>query len=291
MSASPGFPPLPAHWVEDRRGPEGGIFLRAWSSTARRDAPARVLVVVHGQGEQSDRYAHFAHYLDGATDAIVAVDLPGHGLSAGARGHVGTWSDYHGAVAWALDHARARFGPASTLDLLGHSMGGLVVLGFLDRRPDAGLRSAVISAPLLELGVPPPPLKLLAAGLAGRLLPRLPLGNGIDAADLTHDAAVNACYARNPLNHSRVTPGWFAAMRAEAARLQSLARLDTRSLWIVPLADRIVSAPAALRLARRLAAASDVQIEPLPGFFHEAFNETGKEQVFGRLARFLTEQR
>jgi alpha-beta hydrolase superfamily lysophospholipase len=289
VSASPAFPCLPAHWAEALRTADGGIFLRAWSSLPRRTDPQRLLVVVHGQGEQSDRYEHFAHYLDGVVDAIVAVDLPGHGRSAGARGHVAAWSEYHDAVACALDFARATFGTGPALHLLGHSMGGLVVLGFLASRRGHGVRKAVISAPLLELGFPPPPLKLLAARLAGRLLPRLPLGNGIDAADLTHDAEVNACYARNPLNHSRVTPGWFVAMSDEADRLRALERLDTPSLWIVPLADRIVSAPAALEAARRIATGSDVQVETLPGFFHEAFNETGKDRVFARLARYLEE--
>lgn len=289
MSASPEFPRLPSGWVEAQRRLDRGVLVRTWSNPARRGGTGRALVVVHGQGEQGDRYLHFPHYLDGATDAIVAVDLPGHGLSAGARGHIEDWERYHDAVAAALDHARTATGSRPALDLLGHSMGGLVVLGFLERRPGHGVRRAVISAPLLELASPPPPLQLLAARLAGRLLPRLPLGNGIDAADLTRDDAVNACYARDPLNHSRVTPGWFAAMRAEAGRLRALERLDTPSLWIIPLADRIVSAPAALALARRLSGACAVQIEPLPGFFHEAFNEIGKEQVFARLSRYLTE--
>jgi len=132
-------------------------------------------------------------------------------------------------------------------------------------------------------------LKLFAAQLVGRVLPGLPLANGIDAGDLTHDDAVNRYYGENPLNHARITPRWFEAMRHEARRVRALGRLDTPSLWLIPLADRIVSAPAALQLAHSLAAASEVQIETLPGFFHESFNETGKDRVFARLARYLEE--
>lgn len=289
MSASPGFPPRPAHWTEQPQRLEGGTFVRTWSKqTVRHDRP-RALVVVHGQGEQGDRYAHFPQYLEDAVDTIVAVDLPGHGLSTGARGDIGAWSDYHDAVGRALDHARTVAGPTLAPDLLGHSMGGLVVLGFLDARRGHGVRRAVISAPLLDLGVPPPPFKLFAAQLIGRLLPGLPLANGIDANDLSHDPAVNRHYGEDPLNHSRITPRWFNAMRHEAGRVRALDRLDTPSLWLLPLADRIVSAPAALHMARRLAATSDVQIETLPGFFHESFNETGKDRVFERLVRYLQE--
>ncbi len=289
MSASPDFPSLPAHWTEEQHRLEGGTFVRTWSNRERLRNPRRVLVLVHGQGEQGDRYAHFPQHLDGVTDVIVALDLPGHGLSAGQRGDVAAWTRYHDAVDRAIDHARAVAGPEPALHLLGHSMGGLIVLGFLAAPRGRRASKAVISAPLLELGFPPPPIKLLAAQLVGRLLPGLPLANGIDANDLTHDATVNRHYRENPLNHSRITPRWFEAMRDEAARVRALEHLDTPSLWIVPLADRIVSAPAALQLAGRLSSRSDVQVEALPGFFHESFNETGKDRVFGRLARYLQE--
>ncbi len=47
-----------------------------------------VIVLVHGLGEHSGRYRHWAEKFCGANIAFAAFDLRGHGQSEGRRGNI-----------------------------------------------------------------------------------------------------------------------------------------------------------------------------------------------------------
>src|SRR5437016_5783680 len=70
----------------------GGTFYRR-SAVPEGAAWARV-GVVHGYGDHSGRYVHFLRWLAERGVAVHAVDLRGHGLSAGRRGFVARWEEY-----------------------------------------------------------------------------------------------------------------------------------------------------------------------------------------------------
>ena len=84
-----------------------------------------VVQLVHGLAEHSGRYGELAAQMNSAGYAVCALDLPGHGKSAGEPGYIASFDHYVDAVL-AL---RARLGqqyPQLPVFLLGHSMGGLV---------------------------------------------------------------------------------------------------------------------------------------------------------------------
>jgi lysophospholipase len=82
--------------------------------------------------------------------AVAALDLPGHGLSSGDPGEVEDFGDY----AAVLDEFVRRSRPYLTgpYHLVGHSMGGAVVLEFIYSRPiQAGrFKKVVLAAPLIR---------------------------------------------------------------------------------------------------------------------------------------------
>ena len=49
--------------------------------------PDNVVCIIHGIGEYAGRYDRLAKILNPAGIAVLSIDLPGHGLSAGKRGH------------------------------------------------------------------------------------------------------------------------------------------------------------------------------------------------------------
>ena len=49
--------------------------------------PDNVVCIIHGIGEYAGRYNRLAKILNPAGIAVLSMDLPGHGLSAGKRGH------------------------------------------------------------------------------------------------------------------------------------------------------------------------------------------------------------
>ena len=174
-------------------------------------APRAALLIVHGLGEHAARYDEFAAFL--ATSHAVstfAVDLRGHGRSAGQRGHTARLAHFLDDVAAAHDHVAGAL-PAVPVFLLGQSMGGLVVLRYLqERRPPA---AAIICSPWLGTALPVPLWKRALAPLAGVLAPRLPFASGIQAEHLSHDVALVQRYRDDPLVHGRITPGAFRQVR------------------------------------------------------------------------------
>ena len=162
MSASPQFPGLPPGWVEETSYlANETIFYRQFRRTdsTRR---GRGLFIVHGFGEQSDRFLHFPHYLHTSVDIIGLLDLPGHGKSTGQRGHIDSFSKYSEASLIAFRHfeaqGRSYLGDLQ-LHLMGASMGGLVSLRTLLREPNLKLKSCIVAEAMLDIAVKVPWLK------------------------------------------------------------------------------------------------------------------------------------
>ncbi|HEX5724607.1 MAG TPA: alpha/beta hydrolase [Longimicrobiaceae bacterium] len=241
-------------------------------------APRAGLLVVHGLGEHAGRYAALARDLAPRGVAVHAFDLRGHGRSGGPRAHAPSFD----ALVHDLDRFRAeaaaRLPAGLPLFLLGHSLGGLVALRWLQSEPAPALRGAVLSAPLLGVKLRAPRWKVAAAGVLSRWLPALPLASGIDPDTLTHDAAYVRSYREDPLVHARVTPRLYTEFMAAIPRaLAEPERVRLPVLVLVPGADAIVDAEAVRAFARRLA--GDVTVREYPGFYHESLNEVDRHRV------------
>lgn len=275
MSASPSFPDLPAGWVEEIRGYE-----RVWKSPATN---LPTLLIVHGFGENSDRYRHVPHFLQNHFSNVVAIDLPGHGRSPEKRGDCQRFSDF-------TDRVKSVLGSAS--HILGHSFGGLVVLKLLKMGALNYQKSIVVSAPLLQLTKPAPFVKALAGRMIEPILPHLQLENEIDPAVVSHDESVVRAYKADPLNHSKITPRMFKEMTKAMDEMKvwqgPALKEGQKFAMIAPLADPLVHPPTNLNFYEKLKVgpAAMKQLFPFEGFFHESMNESGKAAVFAALDRF-----
>jgi alpha-beta hydrolase superfamily lysophospholipase len=113
----------------DRHGVD--VSTRWWTI----DAPRGLVIISHGASEHSGRYHRFAHALNSAGFAAVALDHRGHGRTASA-GQPGVMGPGGGqAVIDDLEELRAaaRSGTDSRVPafLFGHSMGSLIALAYL----------------------------------------------------------------------------------------------------------------------------------------------------------------
>lgn len=289
MPASPRFPDLPAGWREstEKLAPLD-VFVRTWSREPRSKEP-RVLFLVHGWGEHSDRYRHWPFYLQDQVDQIVISDLYGHGLSPGAKGSCRTNEDWLGGIELAFKTMESRLrseGLRPQTAVLGHSFGGLLTLELARQERWSSARELFLSAPLLGLVHEPPAWKTFLGRLIEPLAPQLPLANDIDARVVSHDADVVAHYRTDPLNHGLITPRAFDQM---SEMMQRQASMTSPLKWpitlISPMADPLVSEPTAARWYQRLDTTDTTPKNriTLPNFFHESFNELQKDQAFAAL--------
>lgn len=240
------------------------LLYRVWEVD---DPRARVLVV-HGLGEHGGRYTALAEALLSRQITCCAPDLRGHGVSGGRRGHVVSFEQYISD----LERVLGAIGAPSPLILFGHSLGGLIALRAIQTGRVAPLAGAVLSAPALELAGPDPWWRNAAAAVLSRLTPTVALPNGIDPADLSHDADAVAAYRNDPLVHDRITPRLFDQMRrAMRAANEDAEQVRVPLLLLAPGEDRIARAPAAIALADRLP--GEAKVLSYPGLFHEPLHE------------------
>ncbi len=107
------------------------LFARLWTDAQR--APRGLVIIVHGLGEHGGRYAPVAERLTMAGWNTLAIDLPGHGHSPGRRGHIASYDALLREFAVIRQQAEQRLSDLPQF-ILGHSMGGNLVVNYAIRR-------------------------------------------------------------------------------------------------------------------------------------------------------------
>jgi alpha-beta hydrolase superfamily lysophospholipase len=251
-------------------------------------APRATVAIVHGGAEHSGRYPAITSALVRAGFQAALVDLRGHGQSDGRRFHVDAFSDYLHDLDAFVAKLRAD-GLAGKLFVLAHSMGGLVAArwGLVHGGEVAGF---VLSSPYFQLAFRPPLGKLLAAKVAGRIVPWLPVSVGFDMADLTSDPEMQRWTERDPLYSRRTTPRWFEeATRAQAEVMRRAGEFDAPLLVLAAGADRVVDT-GTTRAFVAAARSADKRLVVYDGFRHELFNERDRDRPIGDAVGWIAER-
>ena len=170
------------------------LFFR---SAAPDGEPRALVAIVHGFGDHSGRYLHVIDDLVARGFSTIALDYRGHGKADGPRSDCRQWPDYVDDMEafWRKALEQAAGTPAF---VLGHSHGGLIATHWAALQP-VGLKGLVLSSPYYALAFAPPPLKLLGARLAKRVLPGLQVPTGLTPRQLSRDAAWQQATTNDPL--------------------------------------------------------------------------------------------
>jgi alpha-beta hydrolase superfamily lysophospholipase len=268
--------------VEGRATARDGTSLltRHWPAVlAASDRPRASVLLVHGLAEHSGRYEQVGSWLADAGFDVRAWDQRGFGASGGRRAWVRTFGEYHDDLAERL--AAIRSSAEGRVVLYGHSLGGLIALGYVlaDRpKPDA----LVLSAPALVTTIPA--WKRALARLLGRVAPMMLIANGLRGDQLSRDPEVGRRYFADPLNEHRSTAAFGAAALAELVRVQaSLERLALPTYVLHGSDDTIVPVAA----SERLSGQPGVTRRVWPGLRHEMHNEPEGAAVVAELVTWL----
>jgi alpha-beta hydrolase superfamily lysophospholipase len=249
----------------------GRLYYQAWSA----DHPRADVVIAHGYGEHSGRYAHVAAALNAAGCTTWALDHRGHGRSHGERANIESWEAVVADLDLLVDLAAQAGRPVF---LVGHSMGGAIAIAYAQAHQDR-LRGLALSAPAIVVAPE------LAAVVELPEIPALPLAPAVST-----DPAVVQAYEQDPLvYHGPPARTTLQLIVGGDKLVAGLGELTLPVQIMQGSADMLVPATA-LKLVVNGVASTDVHARLWPGLYHEIYNEPIQQQVIGELVRWITER-
>jgi alpha-beta hydrolase superfamily lysophospholipase len=262
------------------------LYYCNWLATPERPlTPRPILIVMHGFAEHCRRYDELSEALLAREIGVCRFDARGHGQSSGQRGYVHEYSRYvDDLVAFIDDIAAAH--PDRPLALLGHSNGGLIAIRAVQRGLPR-VRALAVTSPLLALPPGRRPVPDGVARLLSAVFGRLPLPNGVRAADLTHDEALQRAHAADPWVFRVATPRWYwSTTLAGRAALNAAEQVTLPLLTVLGEADPVVDRSAIIDFHAR-AGSRDKALLRRPGELHEVLNETARRQLYALLGDWI----
>lgn len=244
-----------------------------------------VVILVHGLGEHAGRYGHVAEALVAAGHGVFALDHRGHGKSSGKRAYVKSYDEFMRDLAQFRRMVEAEH-PGVPVVMLGHSMGGNLVMGHVLGNQD-GLAGIVLSGPALQVGDDFSPVQLKVFSLLAKVAPGL-RPQGLSADAISRDPAVVEAYRNDPLVFTgKISAGLGAAL---IGAMQSFpARYPELHLPILLLhgtEDQLADI-AGSRALEAAATNADVTAHYYEGLYHEVFNEPEQDRVLADLVGWL----
>ena len=278
------------------------LFYQSWYPTTVSDegtpkpviGPIKgILAIVHGLGEHSGRYRSVVTAAIEAGYAVFGFDNQGHGKSEGQRGHIKSWQDYRENVQ-AFLHLIRRKEPTAPLFVMGHSLGGLIVLEYVLRKAQTAkfqalnIKGIVVSAPPMQpVGSTTHSARAIFARLLSGLLPRFTLKMCLDEGGLSRDRTVEEHAQKDPLVHPYVTLRWGAETIATIEWVkQHIKSLKLPIMLTHGGSDPIIH-PAGSQALFDSITIPEKTLRLYPGSYHEPHNDLDAETVTADITRWL----
>ena len=251
---------------------------RHWSGDAK---PWATVLIVHGGGEHSARYDHVAARMVEAGLDVHGFDWVGHGGSGGTRWHIDLYDTYHDDLAERIADTRH---PDRPLVLYGHSMGGLISLGYCLTRPDLP-DFLVATSPWLETAAPP--LLRAVVPVLARIAPKLRLDGGLKGEQLARDPSVAEAYFSDPLVETKITAAWGAASLREQASVRAGLKDLKVPVFVVHGGLDTIAHP---RASAPLGDLPDSERRLFPSLQHETHNEPEGPEIIAAVIEWLRQR-
>ncbi|KAH8556054.1 Alpha/Beta hydrolase protein [Umbelopsis sp. PMI_123] len=259
------------------------LFTRTWKAVG--DIKAK-LVLVHGFGEHSGRYDELLKHFASHGIESYSWDQRGFGETAkksNDQGNAQGWDTVLGDVDDAvLRHQQ----DGIPLFLMGHSMGGGIILSYLTQgnryEGAAKLTGSIASAPLVQVTNPPPaPVFFALRYVASVIVPNLHYGVGLDPSGISRDPVEVEDYKADPLVKDTATLATLKDMLANGELLlKTSAKITTPVLVTHGTVDHINKFAATKEMYEHISS-SDKNLLAFEGCYHELHHEVAdvKEKV------------
>lgn len=265
----------------DIQSPDGTrLSGRTWTA----ENPAAVVNIIHGLGEHSGRYAHMAGYLNDRNISVYAIDLHGHGRTPGKRGIAA-------GVAAMMEDVNALFdfshmqNPNRPHILMGHSMGGNIVLSYGLDYPDSDYKAIIAQAPLIEPATPVPAFMQYIVRAVSKISPDFAIKSKLEKEKITTLAEQQDLYINDPLNHGYLGGRMAISLFEKCKAIQNNAADYPYDVLVTHgTQDRLTDYEASKTFAAGCPRADFISY---PDSGHEVHNDLHRDQVYADLVDWI----
>lgn len=249
------------------------------------DAKA-LIVLIHGIGEHSSRYLHWAENFVSKNFALLTYDQRGHGLSEGKRGVISSYEDFMNDIDMVLEKAEEKY-PNVPVILYGHSMGGGEVLNHLLKK-NHKYKGVISTSPWIISQASPPKFVIPLLRFFNRLIPSFRIKTKFDSGLLSHNAEVCKKYDEDEFVHQWVSFRLFVeAYDAGYYVYNSQEKIKKPLLLIHGDEDEITDSKASKFFAAKNQENCTFKIWSKG--YHELHNEPFQQEVFHCICDWINE--
>ncbi len=257
------------------------LFYQSWQANGAQSAN---ICIIHGYAEHSNRYQELAKFFTSKGWNVFAYDRVGHGQSGGKRGHVTSYDRFMEEVDLLLDLAHQEM-PGLPTFLYGHSMGGNITLNFLLRNSPK-IEGAIVTGSWIYLGDPPSNflrgvIKVLAA-----IIPALSIPTKLDPKLISKDPAEVKKYMEDPKVFTTITLKTGLEMLKASDFLKQPHHSKIPLLVMHGADDQVCLPKGSEEFVRNFE--GDIQYIKWPGRYHEIHNEYNREEVYAKVADWIS---
>jgi len=245
------------------------------------EQPHASLLVLHGYYDHMGLYRHVVDWGLEMGFAVLACDLPGHGLSSGPRASINEFDEYQAVLSGLFEQAR-RLDLPRPWHLLGQSTGGAIALDhLLHQEPLDDLGRTILLAPLVR---PRAWLRSrISYELVRRFVQQIPRTFSENSSD---PGFLEFVQTQDPLQPDILPTAWVGALSRWIPRIEGAADSRHAPLIIQGEADMTVDWQYNLPVLQRKFAGAEVL--RLPEARHHLVNE--REELRRAYFDFLRER-
>jgi len=258
-----------------------------WKWEAEGEAKA-VIVMVHGAMEHHRRYGWLIEMWRTSGFHIIMGDLPGQGLTTRSlRGHIDSFDKY---IIEVTDWIQAAYRYDLPVFLLGHSMGGLILIRML-QEAKFNIAGVILSSPCLGLVNDPPKFLNTVSYLLNVLYPTCRVKTGLTIEMATRNPDVREADANDSLYVTKVSVRWYRELSA-AIKLafENMGKIQDVPMLVMQGGEDKIVDKSAVKEWFNNAPLSEKRYKEWPKCYHEIFNEPEREKVFEYAKDFVSSQ-
>jgi lysophospholipase len=249
-----------------------------------KDFAKGTIILVHGAFEHSGRYEWLAEKWFNEGFNVLYGDLPGQGMSHGVKGHIESFDEYVYTIhRWIIEAEKIN----KPLFLLGHSMGGLVIIRYMQEVQPKNVSGVILSSP--GLGILKGSSKWLypISWSLNWLVPKLQIRTRLEPCISTRNKQYHNRH-KDPLFVKRVSIHWFVEFqKAIRQAFQNIHLYPSVPTIIMQAGNDLLINVKDVRRWFKLLNIPNKRYNEWDNLYHEIFNEPEREEVFHYAKRFV----